>query len=196
MKLMRQTISLPTRIETARMILRPYELEDSTAYFEMCRRNNQHLLPFEPRNPIRDVKSLEQAENLIRYFNMDWSAHVAFYYGGWTKETGKFAMQLYIGLIDTDLPEFEIGYLTDLHHEGQGYVTEAVRAALKMLFENMNAHRVKLACNELNERSWRVAERCGFVREGHLRQTRKTPLRPDGKYSGDYLYAILREEYF
>lgn len=43
--------------------------------------------------------------------------------------------------------------------------------------------------------SYLEAERLGFVREGHRRQTRKHPLLPDGRYSGDYLYGMLREEY-
>ncbi len=34
----------------------------------------------------------------------------------------------------------------------------------------MDAHRVVAQCNPANVASWRVLEKVGFVREGHLRQ--------------------------
>jgi RimJ/RimL family protein N-acetyltransferase len=37
-----------------------------------------------------------------------------------------------------------------------------------------------------------VAERCGFVREGHLR---KNKLAPDGSYTGTLFFGLLKEEY-
>jgi aminoglycoside 6'-N-acetyltransferase len=37
-----------------------------------------------------------------------------------------------------------------------------------------------------------VAERAGFVREGHLRQNK---LNADGSVSGTLLYGLLRSEY-
>jgi len=43
--------------------------------------------------------------------------------------------------------------------------------------------------------SWRVAERCGFSREGHLRATHPDMFLKDGSPSGDYLYGLLRDEY-
>ncbi|MCC6169163.1 MAG: GNAT family N-acetyltransferase [Caldilineaceae bacterium] len=49
--------------------------------------------------------------------------------------------------------------------------------------------------NEVNIRSQRVAERCGFVREGHIRQVHPHILCADGSYSGDYLYGLLRSEW-
>lgn len=186
---------LPDQLETERLILRPYRVEDGAVYYEVCQRNQDHLLPFEAGNPALEVHTPEQAEILIRHFMAGWAARNALFLGAWEKTTGSFAAQIYIGPVDWELPEFEIGYFVDVEHQGRGYVTEAVRAALKWLFEDMGAHRVRLGCNEMNERSWRVAERCGFVREGHLRQTRKHVLREDGTYSGDYLYGLLRSEF-
>jgi RimJ/RimL family protein N-acetyltransferase len=60
---------------------------------------------------------------------------------------------------DRKLPEYEIGYFADVDHEGQGYVTEVVRATLAVLFEQLDAHRVRLGVGDTNLRSIRVAER-------------------------------------
>lgn len=191
----RMLVDLPDQLETERLIIRPYRPGDGAAYYDVCRRNQAHLLPYEVGNPALSVTTPEQAESLVRQFAADWAARNVFFLGAWVRASGEFAAQIYIGPVDWDLPEFEIGYFADKAHEGQGYVTEAVHAVLVWLFEGIKAHRVRLECNELNVRSWRVAERCGLVREGHRRQTRKHVLRQDGTYSGDYLYGLLRQEF-
>jgi RimJ/RimL family protein N-acetyltransferase len=63
------------------------------------------------------------------------------------------------------------------------------------LVAHLGAARVSAECNELNTRSWQVMERCGMIREGHLRQNKPHLTREDGTRSGDYLYAILRSEF-
>jgi RimJ/RimL family protein N-acetyltransferase len=191
----RMLLELPAELETDRLILRPYRAGDGPAYFDACQRNRDHLLPYESANPAVHVRTVEDAEVLVRYFAADWSKREAFFFGAWDKTTGEWIAQVYVGPLDWALPEFEIGFIVDVDHEGQGYMTESVRAVLDCLFNRADAHRVRLNCNETNVRSWRVAERCGFVREGHLRQTRKQVRLPDGAYSGDYIYGMLRTDY-
>ncbi len=188
-------LDLPDHFETARLILRPYRAGDGLAYYQVCHNNRGHLLPFEAGNPALSVHTVEDAEILMRQFAVAWAARDAFFLGAWERLTGAFVAQIYVGVVDWELPEFEIGYFVDQAHEGQGYVTEAVRVALKFAFEHLGAHRVRLECNETNVRSWRVAERCGFVHEGYLRQTKKHLKRDDGAFSGDFIYGMLREEF-
>jgi [ribosomal protein S5]-alanine N-acetyltransferase len=61
-----------------------------------------------------------------------------------------------------------------------------------MLFIDMRAHRIKSDCHENNIRSWRLLERCGFKREGYLRENKRNA---DGSFHGDYLYGLLQQEY-
>jgi len=69
-----------------------------------------------------------------------------------------------------------------------------VRATLGLAFDGLGAHRVRLMCDETNLRSIRVAERCGFVREGCLRQASRLS-GPDGTPNNDLIYGLLRAEY-
>ena len=115
-----------------------------------------------------------------------------FFLGAWDKLSGEFVAQIYIGVVNWNTPEFEIGFFVDQDHEGQGYVTESVRAALDFVFEHLQAQRVSLRCNATNLRSQRVAERCGFTREGLLRQERR---HPDGSFSDSLIYGLLRREW-
>jgi RimJ/RimL family protein N-acetyltransferase len=183
---------IPTHFETERLVLRCYHPGDGAWYYQVGQRNRQHLQRFESDNMILGIKNEEDGENLINLLAADWAAHKTFCLGGFEKTTGQFAVQIYIGPVDWQLPEFEIGYFADKDYEGQGYVSEAVRGSLAFIFDHLHAHRVCIHCSDLNERSWRVAERCGFVREGHLRETRQ---QSDGTFSGDFTYGFLKNEF-
>jgi RimJ/RimL family protein N-acetyltransferase len=189
------TLVLPECLETEHLVLRPYRVTDARAYFDVCLRNKQHLVPHEAENPVLGVETLEDAERLVRQFAELWAERQTFFLGAWEKATGGFVAQIYVGPVNWELPEFEIGYFVDVIHEGKGYVTEAVKVALEFCFTHLGAHRLRINCNELNTRSWKLAERCGFVREGHLRQTHNNTFLADGTPSGDYVYGLLRSEY-
>ena len=188
-------IELPEKIETERLVMRPYRPGDGKAYFEVCQRNKGHLAQFEAGNPIHDVNTLEEAEILVRQFALSWFKREAFFLGCWLKSSGAFAAQIYIGPHNWRQPEFMIGYFADVDHEGEGYVTEGIQAALKLCFVTLGATRVRLECNELNHRSIKLAERVGFTREGFIRETHPDLMRQDGSPSGDFIYGLLRRDY-
>jgi RimJ/RimL family protein N-acetyltransferase len=77
--------------------------------------------------------------------------------------------------------------------EGHGYVTEAVRALTAAAFRGLHAQRIEIRCDPANERSWRVAERCGFAFEGTLRNDRLTT---DGRLTSTRLYSRFPSDPF
>jgi len=185
-------LDIPTRFETERLIIRCYEAGDGPLYYAAGVRNRDHLQRYESGNVILTAKTEQEAEILVRELHADWVARNCFFMGAFDKETREFVAQIYVGVVNWDLPEFVMGYFVDKDHEGQSFVTEAVRATLRFIFEHLRAHRVRLDTNETNTRSRRVAERCGFVQEGRLRESRRNP---DGTFSGDVFYGLLRSEY-
>ena len=182
----------PIRFESQRIILRPYQAGDGEMYFAAGQRNRQHLQRYEAENVLLSPKSEQEAEALVQELAADWAAGNCYFLGAWEKTTGVFVAQVYIGWVNRDAPEFEIGYIADVDHEGQGYVTEAVKTALGFVFDHLHAHRVSLRCDTSNTRSQRLAERCGFTREGLLRQVRR---QPDGSFSDALIYGLLRGEW-
>jgi ribosomal-protein-alanine N-acetyltransferase len=184
-------LDIPTRIETERLYLRCYQAGDGPWYYEMAQRNKPHLARYESGNAVMAINTEEDAEIVVRSFAATWAARDAFFLGAFRRETDEFVAQIYIGAVNWDLPEFEIGYFADVEHEGQGYVTEAARAALQFVFEHLGAHRVRLRCDDTNVRSFGVAERCGMIREGHIREDKRNP---DGSISGTLHYGMLRDE--
>ena len=164
--------AIPERIEAQRLYLRPYRAGDGAWYYAMGQRNREHLARYETDNAARSLESKEEAEALVRELAAYWRARNAFFMGAFDRESEEFLAQVVVGPVDWDVPSFAIGFFVDVAHEGQGYVTEAVRAVMAFVFDYLKAHRARMECDDTNIRSRRVAERCGMVLEGHVRENK------------------------
>jgi RimJ/RimL family protein N-acetyltransferase len=89
-------------------------------------------------------------------------------YGMWTVETrdgGEVVGR--VGFIDpAGWPGFELGWIIAKPHWGHGYATEAARAAYDYAIHTLKRERVISLIRPGNDRSVRVAEKLGFVRDG------------------------------
>ncbi len=118
--------------------------------------------------------------------------------GFWTEDAGAVAITAEGRLVGTQqfyragpgIHGYEIGYI--LHTEadrGKGYASEALRLFGDLLFaERPACHRLQLIIETWNDASVRLAEACGYQREGVLRRA---------GYSSDipedcFLYARVR----
>jgi len=187
-------VDLPAQLETARLIIRPYRAGDGPEYLAVCRRNREHLLPYEADNPALEVETEQGAETLVRDLRAMWDERKVFFLGAWDKQSGEWVAQVVLSVVDGRLPEYAAGYWVDRGHEGKGYVTEAAGAVLGLAFGPLGAHRVRVTCSENNVRSIAVAERLGFVREGCLREAAQTR-GPGGSPDNEVIYGLLRREY-
>jgi RimJ/RimL family protein N-acetyltransferase len=184
--------AMPARIETRRLYLRPYQAGDGAWFYAMSRRNRAHLQRYESDNVVLSIHSPEEAEALVRELAAGFAAQTCLFLGAFDRSTDGFVAQIYAGPINRDPPEFEIGFFVDRDHEGQGYVTEAVQATLGMLFEQLEACRLCLECDDTNLRSRRVAERCGFRLVEHCHEDKR---QPDGTTGGTLHFGLLRSEW-
>ena len=188
----KKLLEIPTCFETQRLLVRSYEPGDGVWYFVVGQKNHTHLERYESGNVIFDLKNEEEAEKAVQAMHSDYLAGKYFFMGAFEKKFMQFVAQLYIGVANEELPEFDMGYFADVDHEGQGYVSEAVRGALKFVFKHLKAQRVRIKCDDTNLRSMQVAERCGFKLEARFRENK---LNPDGTISGTVVYGLLRREF-
>ena len=75
---------------------------------------------------------------------------------------------------------------------GRAMSARRCRARCRLIFGPLLGQRVSIYCDDTNLRSARVAERCGFQREGHIRANHRIG---DYPVSGDYIYGLLRDEW-
>ncbi len=145
------------RIETERLILRPWteaDLEDFFAYAsvpgvgEMAGWN--HHISIEDSQKILD--------SFIRHkktFAIEW------------KESGKVIGSLGIEELDPDPVEGEaygreVGYVLSRDYWGRGLMPEAVQAVISYCFEVLRYDYLTCGHFDHNHRSRRVIEKCGF----------------------------------
>jgi RimJ/RimL family protein N-acetyltransferase len=93
--------------------------------------------------------------------------------------------------LDLDQGRAAIGYWLAPHARGRGVVTHAVRLVAAWAFQALGIARLELTCAPDNHASQRVAERCGFAREG-VRRSHIPPFK--GVRRDTVMFSLLRGE--
>lgn len=85
----------------------------------------------------------------------------------------------------------EIGYMFHPDHAGQGFATEAVRAVLRIGFEDWGEHRIYARVDEENVGSVRVCEKLGMRQEARFIENDKR----GNVWSNELIFAMLNREW-
>jgi ribosomal-protein-alanine N-acetyltransferase len=104
-----------------------------------------------------------------------------------TKDSVKIGM-VYIRCNFEETHEWEIGYTFLKEHWGNGFASEAVKAAIKYSFDNFEINRMVAFLRTDNHRSSALLRRTGMKEEGRLREVRLI----GGKYYDEYVFSILK----
>ena len=105
---------------------------------------------------------------------------------------GQIAGNIGFALLDMENRVADIGYWLAESMQGHGIMTRACRAWVSHCFDTLKLHRATIRAEPANERSWRIAERLGFTREGTLRHVGRYD---DGRWIDHHLYAMLAEDW-
>ena len=84
-----------------------------------------------------------------------------------------------------------IGYWLDFEHQGKGIMTLSVKALINYSFQNLNLNRLEIQASTKNPKSFAIAERLGFTKEGVLRETELV----DGHLLDYVVYGLLKREW-
>jgi RimJ/RimL family protein N-acetyltransferase len=179
-------IEVPDWIETERLTLRVPRAGDGRMVFASVRDSLEELKPWMPW--ARDDYSVESSEEWCRRSAADFIERKGLNFLMLLKN-GEHVGNLGTAALDWDVPKVEIGYWLRTSHCGKGLVTEAVDAVCNVYLKSLKFERIEIRADELNERSWRVAERCGFVLEGTLRNDFRYP---HGRLRSTRVYSKLR----
>ena len=178
---------LPEPFESERLLIRAPREADAEALVEAIAETHEQLRPW--MEWAREVPSLAAQRAHLREASSRFAAGEDLPLFLFSRETGRFVGGSGLHRFDWSVPRFEIGYWVRAACARQGYATEAVRAIAAAAFEALGARRVEIRCSDANERSWRVAERAGFVLEGVLRQEGR---HLDGSLRDTRVYALVR----
>jgi RimJ/RimL family protein N-acetyltransferase len=148
----------PARIETARLVLRRWELEDAPAFADLLESNREHYAAFIPF--YLEGEPLER----LRGYRDAFEAGESFSYGAF--ETGRLVGGG--GLFPRIGPgALEIGYHVRSGETRRGLATEIAAALVDAAFEHCGAERAELHIEPANVASLGVARRLGFAETGY-----------------------------
>jgi RimJ/RimL family protein N-acetyltransferase len=156
------------RLETARLVLRPFRAEDIDAYAAMCA-DPEVMRYLGDGEPL----SREDAWRHMAMLSGHWSFRGVGFWAVEERESGVF-----VGRVGLHYPEGwpgrEVGWALVREHWGKGYALEAAQASLAHAFETLRwSHAISLIDPD-NRRSIRIAERLGerLERETEIRGRR------------------------
>lgn len=174
-------------VYTDHLMLRPIQLSDAIDMFEYA--SNPEVLKFVTFPRHTSVQHTMQVIEQLFLTRPDKGVPQA--YAIVLKSIGKM-----IGTVDIHTVKryetVEIGYILNPMYWGKGYMTEAVKKMLEVTFDYIGVRRIEVQHDVENYASQRVIEKCGFVREGHLRKAIPSYR---GDYADTYLYSLLFSDY-
>lgn len=152
--------TVPSRIETERLVLRRYGTADAEALATVIPANIDHLRRY--MDWIKhEPQTAEQRREWIVRVNEQFDSGEDYTLGIFTHDGALIGGT---GLhVRTDTDRLEIGYWIDKDHEGRGYVTEAAAALTRVALEVAGAELLGIEHAPSNERSAAVPRRLGFA---------------------------------
>lgn len=179
---MQTETSIP--MKTERLLLRRFRPDDWRDLYEYL--SDAEVVRFEPYAPLteRQCQEATVSHSESREF---WTVCL--------KEAGKLIGNLYVS--EREQHTREIGFVFNRFYQRRGYATEAAVALIDNMFKHENTHRVTANCNPENTASWRLLERLGMRREGHLKQNIYFKLDANGTplWQDTFVYGILESEW-
>ena len=149
---------MPSTLTTERLILQPLTAADADDLYDAFRRPEAMHFMDDPLH-TSTAETRKMVDGMLSGPGTIWTIRTA-------AEGPALGFVDYIG--NAGVPG--MGYMLHPDHWGNGYMTEAVRAALDYGFDEMGLDRVELWISEENTASLRLAERAGFRRRGRMRQ--------------------------
>lgn len=165
-------MQLPEQIESERIILKhpinpTFELAETL--YKIVDESRETLREWLPWVDKTNSSEDEFAGFFIEIYQKNWKEGSGVTYLIYQKETNQILGIVDLFQINEKNQSAEIGYWLSDDATGHGYMQEAVRALESEAFQN-GVNRIIIRNDTLNMRSAHVAERCGYILEGVMRQ--------------------------
>lgn len=169
-------------LETERLLLRRVTTDDVNEVFEL--RSNPETMKYIPR-PL--VKNNEEALEHIAMIEEKIETNLGINWGITLKGNPKLLGIIGYYRMQPENYRSEIGYILLPEFHGKGIITEAVNTLIKYGFNDLKLHSIEAIIDPENYASEKVLQKCGFVKEAHLKECEFY----DGKFIDSVIYSLL-----
>ena len=173
-------------ISTERLQLRRFYKEDADDCF-----NNwmvdEEVYEFLSASP-KDRKYIEE---WLSCADEVYAKNDTYYWAIVEKESGKTVGEIFVNDYSEKNRVAELWWTVGPRFKGKGYATEAAKAIVSHLFNEVGFHRVWAKCVDGNIGSERVMQKCGMEKEGIMREyfyDDKT-----GEYKDLVVYSVINQ---
>ena len=167
-------------IRTERLCIRPMNINDVSALKEWM--PDASIYTYWGKGPGKTEKNPELL------FEKQEKPTKSFHLGIEEVSSGKVIGDLYVYLIENNrMASVAIRLAASSH--GKGYGTEALQAITKFCFEKTELQRLWTEVDTRNIASQRMLEKCGYTREGLIRQGKMV-----NTWCDYYIYGILSSD--
>ncbi|MBD1845285.1 GNAT family N-acetyltransferase [Cyanobacteria bacterium FACHB-63] len=177
---------------TSRLIVRLLQQNDIAAIVRYYTENRAFLEPFEPLRPTnfysREFWSQQIEKSLIE-FGYDRSLRLFLF----KKDDPRTVIGAvnFTNMSQGILYSCSLGYSLAEKEQGNGYMNEALQAAIQYVFNDLNLHRISANYMPHNRRSANVLKKLGFVIEGYARDY----LLINGKWEDHIRSSLINENW-
>jgi len=168
-------------LETPRLVLRPLVPSDAESMAEWTR--DPSLYEHWGKGPGRT----DRDPRLL--FARPPRPAKSFHLGLACRETGKIVGEIWVYLVENDRMA-KVALRLARTHRGRGLGTESLSAMVRFCFEKTELRRLWTDVDVRNAASARMLEKCGFRREGLVRQGKMV-----NTWCDYFLYGMLREDF-
>lgn len=177
---------------TSRLIVRLLQQNDIAAIVKYYSENRSFLEPFEPLRPpnfySREFWSQQIEKSLIE-FGYDRSLRLFLF----KKDDPRTVIGAvnFTNMSQGILYSCSLGYSLAEKEQGNGYMNEALQAAIQYVFNDLNMHRISANYMPHNRRSANVLKKLGFTIEGYARDY----LLINGKWEDHIRSSLINENW-
>ncbi|MFI0423083.1 GNAT family N-acetyltransferase [Spongiactinospora sp. 9N601] len=175
-------------IETARLLLRPYTMDDLDGLHDFHSRPDVVRYLYWDARTRDETKAALQTKIGQAEFNEE---NDTLCIAAELRDTGALVGDMYLFWRSKEHRQGEIGFVFHPDHHGRGLATEASREILRLGFEELGLHRIYGRCDARNSASAKLMERLGMRREAHLVENEIFK----GEWSDELVFAMLRREW-
>ncbi len=176
---------------SSRTVIRRFKEQDGAPFFKLIQNNRERI---EDRFPnFSHLSSNEEATAIIFQKLASWYSQESFSFAVWDNDSANIIGYIELNNIDWNIPKAEGILFIDREFEGQGIMTEVVSQILSFAFEQLKMKKLNMIVAADNYAAQRLARKCGFRREGDIRNELK---KSGGELSDAMLLGYTDQDYF
>jgi ribosomal-protein-alanine N-acetyltransferase len=171
-------------LQTERLLLRRVNENDANEIFAL--RSNPETMKYIPR-PL--VKSIDDALEHIAMIDAKIESNEGINWAITYKDNPKLIGIIGHYRIKPEHFRAEVGYMLLPEYNGKGIISEAIKEVVNYGFNAMKLHSIEAIIDPENFGSERVLQKCGFVKEAHLKENEFY----EGRFLDTVIYSILNK---